>query len=166
MKKILLLVGFVLTLLLYTIGVKAQTTQPQLDPVEFWIPLIGTWQASVGPDSVEVWDYKLYGKAAIIDVYRIIKDKKNPLYINSISYDSKDGRFKGFVLWNNGGYNTWIGTYNAEKKTFNVDIVDNLNPETVWYKFERVLVNPQEWTWTAFDKDGVKQWENKYIKVK
>ena len=166
MKKTLLLFGIVLSFLFFSNGIKAQTTQQQLNLAEVWKPFIGTWQANVGKDSVEVWDYKPYGKAVVINVYNIVKGLKNPVYINNVIYDSKDAKYKGFVLYNDGGYNTWIATFNAEKNTFLVDIVNDLNPETVWYKWEQVLVNPEEWTWTAFNKDGVKQWETKFTKVK
>jgi hypothetical protein len=165
-KLILFLFGIVLSFLLFNNGIKAQKTQQQLNPAETWKAFIGTWQANVGKDSIEVWDYKPYGKAVVINVFTIIKGQKNPLYINNVIYDSKDGKYKGFVLYNDGDYNTWIAKYNDENKSLKVDIVNDLNPETVWYKWEQVLVNPEEWTWTAFNKDGVKQWETKFTKVK
>jgi hypothetical protein len=166
MVKSLLLVGFVLILLLCTNGIQAQTTQSQPDPAEAWKSLIGTWQANVGKDSVEVWDYKPYGKSMVINVYYIIKGQKNPSYVNNCIYDSKDGKYKGFVFLNSGGYTTWIGTYNAEKNALSVDMVNNFNPGTVWYKFEQVLVNPEAWSWAGFTKDGLKQWDNIFTKVK
>jgi hypothetical protein len=166
MKKNFLLVGIVLILLLCTNGIQAQTTQSKLDPNEVWKPFIGAWQTNVGKDTMEVWDYKLYGKALTVNVYQVTKDKKTPISINNVFFDSKEGKFKGFVLWNNGGHSTWISTYNAEKNSLLVDMVWNFNPETVWAKFEQVLVNPEEWTWVRFNKDGVKQWENKFTKVK
>jgi hypothetical protein len=45
-------------------------------------------------------------------------------------------------------------------------MVRNLNPETATIKREHVFANPNEWTLTSFNKDGVKTLEYKFKKVK
>jgi len=165
MKKILLLIGIVLTLLLCTNGLQAQTSQPKLDQFEMYTHFVGSWQANVGEDTNEVWDCKQYGKAFVINAYLNVKDQKIPLYINNVSFDSMEGKFKGFVLWNNGGYNTWIGSY-INEKDFIVEFVDNFNPEIIKRKANMQMVNPQERIFTQYNMDGVKISEVKYIKIK
>jgi hypothetical protein len=165
MKKIFLTMTSAVFLLICINGLQAQTTQTQLNQLELFKQFLGTWQADVGKDTVEVWDCQEYGKAFIINVYQVIKDQKTPSYINNVGFDSRDGKLKGYVLWRDGAYLTWIGLYNSEKK-FSVDIVDNFVPEKVWEKFEMGYINPKERTWTEFNKDGVKISEVKFVKVK
>jgi hypothetical protein len=165
MKTLCLTVMAFVLLLLYTNGIQAQTTQTKLNQVELMKQLIGTWQANVGKDTIEVWDCQQYGKAFIINVHQVIKGQKTPLYINNLGFDSKEDKFKGYALWSGGAYSTWIGLYKTEKK-FLVDMVQDFNPETTDTKFESVMENPKEWTWTQFNTDGVKTSELKFIKVK
>lgn len=42
--------------------------------------------------------------------------------------------FKGFALYVNGKYTTWIGSWTSEKK-FSIDVVQNFKPETVSANF-------------------------------
>ena len=164
MKKLCLIPMIAVFLLLCSNGMQAQTTQKQPIQLEFMKQFLGTWQANVNIDTVEVWDCQPYGEAFIINVYQIIKGLKTPSYINNVGFDSRDGKLKGYVLWPDGNYSTWIGLYNNEKK-FLVDLVDNFIPEKVWVKFEMVTINPKEKTWTQFNTAGVKISQLKFIKV-
>jgi hypothetical protein len=157
-------VMFVLVLICSN-GIQAQTTQTKLDQVELMKQLVGTWQATVGKDTVEVWESQLYGKGVMTNVYQIIKGNKSPSYMNNMCFDSKDGKLKGFILNHDGNYTTWIGLFGTEKN-FSGDLVDNFNPEKAWAKFEFIFANPKEWTLTMHDTNGIKTSENKFSKVK
>jgi hypothetical protein len=165
MKKICLPLTIAVFLLICINGLQAQTTQPQPNQLESFSTFLGTWQANVGKDTLEVWDCQQYGKAYVINVYQIVKDQKIPLYMNNVGFDSGDGKIKGFVLWADGNYLTWIGQYNPDKK-FLVDVVDKFKPESVWLKFEMVATSPTERIWTELNKDGVKISDEKFTKVK
>jgi len=153
------------SLMVCSIGILAQTGQPQLNQLELLKQSIGTWQASVGKDTVEVWDYQQYGKTCVINVYQIINGQKTPLYINNMGFDSKGDKFKGFALYSGGNYLTWIGLFKAENK-FLVDIVDNFIPEKIWAKYEMVHISSKEMNWTQFNAEGVKISELKFVKIK
>jgi hypothetical protein len=165
MKKICLTMTIAVFLLICINGLQAHSSQLQLNQLELFKQFLGTWQANYGKDTVEVWDCQQYGKAFVINVHSIIKGQNNPLYINNVGFDSKEDKFKGYVLWADGTYSTWIGQYKNEKEFF-VDMVDNFIPETVWYKFEMGYISPKERTWAQFNKNGVKTSEVKFIKVK
>jgi hypothetical protein len=165
MKKFLLTTGIVLCLLILSNGILAQTTITKLDQLKLMQAFLGKWQATTGKDTVEVWDFQNYGKAIIINVHRVIKDVKTPYYKNNIAFDPKEGKFKGFALWTDAGYVTWIASFTSEK-LLSGDMVQNFTPGTSFIKFENVLVNPNEWTWTQFNKDGVKVLEYKFSKIK
>jgi len=164
MKKICLTITIAAFLLILTNGIQAQTTQTKLDQVELMKQIIGKWQADVGKDTIEVWECQQYGKAFIVNVYQGIKGHKTPMYINNIGFDSKENKFKGYVLWSDGYYSTWIGSFNTEKK-YVVDMVHNFNPETAYAKFESETINPKERNWTSFNKEGVQTSVLKFIKV-
>ena len=152
-------------LLTWATGIQAQTAKSNLDQVKLMQQGLGTWEANVGKDTVEVRETQQYGKAFTVNVYYNIKGTKSPYYIANYCFDLKDGKFKGFTLYANGEYVTWIGIWTAEKK-LSLDLVQNFKPETVLRKIEIVNETPTKMTWTTFSTDGKKTGELKYNKVK
>ncbi len=152
-----------LSFLFFSIEVEGQTKQPKLNQMELYKQFAGTWQADIGVDSIEVRECREYGFSFVIDVYRIIKDKKIPLYINNVSYDATDGKFKGFLLYPNGTYFTWIGMF-TKSNYFSGNIVFNFMPEVVWSEFHADFINPNEFTCTNFNQAGEQILEMKFRK--
>jgi hypothetical protein len=157
-----LMVVFILT---YSSGIQAQTTKSNLDQTKLMQQWLGTWEANVGKDTIEVWEAKQYGKSFKGNVSLVIKGKKSPFYTANFCFDSKEGNIKGFNLDANGGYLTWIGVWTTEKK-FSIDVVQNFKPETVSGKAELFYETSTNMTFTSFNSDGTKTGENKFKKVK
>jgi len=143
----------------------AQTNIAELKQLEIMKRFIGTWQAAVGNDTVEVWECQPYGDGFIVTVYRITDGRKTPYYVNNVGFDSLDGKLKGYVLWPSGDYMTWIAEFNDEKK-FKVDLVVNFNPAAVWTRYEMVYISPKERTWINYNLSGEKTSELKFVKIK
>lgn len=136
-----------------------------VDQLKLMRQYIGTWKASIGKDSVEVWDFKLYGSQAfIVEVTHIIKCEKTPVSVNSICYNPESGKFYGFTLLVNGSYGTWLGSFISETK-FNGDMVQNFNPQPVYGRFVDTFKNPKEWTWTGYFNEGKIIMELNFVKV-
>ena len=152
-------------LLICSTGIQAQTAKSNLDQVKLAQQTLGTWEANVGKDSVLVRETRQYGKSYIQTAYYNIKGKKTLYYTNNYCIDSKDGNIKGFVLYADGHYGTWIASWTTEKK-FHADIVQNFKPETVLVKVELVYETPTKMTFTSFNTDGKKTGELKFNKVK
>jgi|WetSurSiteA1Bulk_404760.scaffolds.fasta_scaffold00970_5 hypothetical protein len=165
MKEFCSAAVFVFSLLFCSPGARAQTDKTQINQLEIMKRFIGTWQANIGKDSVEVWDCQPYGEGFIINVCRIIEGLKTPYYVNNVGFDSGDGKLKGYILWPSGDYITWIAYYNAEKK-FKVELVVNFNPEAVWTRYEMVYISPKERNWINYNLAGEKTSEFKFIKIK
>ena len=165
MKTFCLTTMIAVFLLLSTNGIQAQTTQKKLNQVELMHQLIGKWQAPVGKDTIEIWDCQKIGNALIINVDQVIKGKRTPLYVNNLGFDSKADKFKGYALFSDGTYATWIGSYSTDKNS-SFDIVHDFNANEIYTKFESVINNSKEWTWTSLNKEGVKISEMKFVKVK
>lgn len=156
-----------LTILLFsfnTVYLNAQPKQAKLNQIEFYKQFVGTWQAEVGTDSLEVRECREYGAAFVIEVSRVIKGEKSPFYINNISFDSNDGKFKGFLLYPNGGYFTWIGNF-SNKNSFSGKIVFNFMPEVVWSEFHAEFISTTEFTCTNFNQEGDQTIIMKFVKI-
>lgn len=144
--------------------IEAQTKQAKLNQMELYKQFTGTWQAAIGTDSIEMRECREYGLAFIIDVYRIINGKKIPLYINNVSFDATDGKFKGFLLYPNGTYFTWIGMF-TKINYFSGNIVFNFMPEVVWSEFHADFIGSNEFSCTNFNQAGEQILEMKFMKM-
>ena len=122
-------------LLFISDGTQGQTAQTHVDQNKLMLKFLGKWQANVGKDTVEVWECLQFGKAFTIDVYRVIKDKKTLREKNNIRYSPEEDKFKGFDLYNDATYDTWIGSFTSEKK-FEGTAVRDFNPEPAYEKFQ------------------------------
>jgi hypothetical protein len=162
MKK-LCLTGTVFALMLFANNV---LLAQNVDQLKLMKQFIGKWEASTGKDTVQVWDFKLYGEQSFfVEITQIIKGKTIPVSFNSTSYDPKAGKFYGYSLMANGNYGTWIGSFASETKFYG-NMVQNFNPQLVWGRLENTIKNPREWTWTGYNNEGVKFLEFNFVKVK
>lgn len=165
MKKLFSITMVAVCLLLFTNAIQAQTTQTKLDQVKLMLQALGTWQGNVGKDTVQVRETKQYGKSYISNVSLDIKGIKSPSYISNFIFDSKESNFKGFILYANGSYRTFIGLWTTEKK-LSINFVQDFKPEPVYGKVEFLLETPAKITVTSFNSDGIKTLEYKLNKVK
>ena len=143
---------------------KAQTKQTKLNQLELYKQFAGNWQAEIGVDSLEVRECREYGMSFVIDVFRVIKGEKIPFYINNVSFDANEGKFKGFLLYPNGGYFTWIGSF-TKNNFFSGKIVFNFMPEVAWSEFHADFINQNEFTCTNFNQEGTQTIEMKFVKI-
>jgi len=164
MNKIV--IGLIAVFLLLCLnGVQAQTTTTSFDQLKLNQSFVGIWKAEVGKDTTDLWEVQQYGNPSVSTGYRMIKDKKSFQFGENWVYSSKEDNFKGFIVWANGGYGTWIAKFTSEKK-FSGNIVKNLNPEAIIGKFEITFDTPTNFTLVFFNADGVKESEVKMVKVK
>jgi hypothetical protein len=164
MKKIYFLATIVL-LLLCSNGIIAQTAKPQATQLELMKQFLGTFQANVGKDTVEIWESQLYGNSVILSVSQVIKGKKTPSYVNNTGFNAEEGNLVGFILNHDGTYTTWVGKF-TDNKNFSGALMNNFKPEQSWSKFAFVFLSPKEWTLVTHDKNGAKTSDLKYTKVK
>jgi hypothetical protein len=165
MKRFYLLTGIAVFLVISSNGLQAQTPQTKLDQVGLMKQWIGTWQTTVNKDTVQIWEAIPYGKALIINISYTTKGSKNDSYICNIGYDDRDDKIKGFNLFPNTDYLTWIGVFTTDKM-FRADALDSFKPEIVWFKNEIELLTPTEMVVRGFNNQGVKTGEWTYKKIK
>ena len=87
------------------------------------------------------------------------------MYLNNYGYDDRDDKLKGFVLFLNTDFGTWIGKFTTDK-LFKADGVDSFKPEIVWWKIEIEFKSPTYMIVRNFNTEGVKTGEWNYKKVK
>jgi len=165
MKKLCLTSVIAVLILFLSTGMQGQTTQPQLDQLKLMEQFLGNWQQDVGKDTVFVWEFQKFGKAIFANTYNIIKSQKIPFSIICYGFDKELNKFKGYSLSSDGGYGTWIASFTSQS-VYHVDAVQNLNPDIIYEKYDCVFENPNQWTMTTFNQDGVKIAEVKNIKAK
>jgi hypothetical protein len=162
--KTFISIGAILFFFLNSGGLLAQTKPIKVNQLELYKQFTGTWQAEIGADSLEVRECREYGLSFVIEVHRIINGKKIPLYINNVSFDSNEGKFKGFLLYPNGGYFTWIGVF-TKNNYFSGKIVFNFMPEVAWSEFHASFINPNEFSCTNFNQESTQTTEMKFTKI-
>jgi hypothetical protein len=165
MKKLSLTALILVSLLFISVGIQAQATQTKLNQLELAKQFLGTWQGDTGKDTVQMWEGKLYGKAVMTNVYTVIKGVKSDSYLCSFGYDDRDDKLKGFNLFPNADYATWIGVF-ATDKMFKVEALDTFKPETKGWKNEFEFKTPTEVIIRSFNPEGVKSGEWTFKKVK
>lgn len=151
-------------LLLFSNEISAQTMQPKLNQMELMKQLLGTWQNTTDEGTVQILETKLFGEAVIITVTNEIKGEKSPVFMELSGFDDRDGKIKGFLVFPNGKYVTWIGQFITEK-TLRGNVVDNFNPEVILWIHEYVILNPKEIMSIGYDSKGIKTGESKFSKV-
>ena len=143
MKTFCLNTIIALFLLFCTNGSQAQNIQSKLNQMELMKQLLGTWQNITDEGTVQVLETKLFGEAVIITVTNEIKGEKSPVFMELSGFDDRDGKIKGFLVFPNGKYVTWIGQFITEK-TIRGNVIDNFNPEVILWIHEYVILNPKE----------------------
>jgi hypothetical protein len=164
MKTFCLTMMTALFLLFCTNRIQAQTTQTKLNQMELMKQLLGTWQRTTDEGTVQILETKLFGEAVIITVTNEIKGEKSPVFMELSGFDDRDGKIKGFLVFPNGKYVTWIGQFITEK-TIRGNVVDNFNPEVILWIHEYVILNPKEIMSIGYDSKGIKTGESKFSKV-
>jgi hypothetical protein len=165
MKFFCLTTSIAVILLFCYNGMQAQKVTPDIDQLKLAHAFVGTWQYVRNKDTIEVSEVQQYGKAFIVHAYLVINGKKSFYYEENYGFSLKEGKFKGFMLWPGGDYQTWLGSFITEKK-FSLDFVQDFNPGTLSGKVEIELETPTNMISTWFNTAGVKTGEYKSFKVK
>jgi hypothetical protein len=165
MRKFCLITSILVILLICSRGLDGQIITNNLDQLKLGQAFVGNWQLNIGKDTVEMAEIQRYGKAFVNNVFVVINGKKSFSYIEDFGYSSKESKFKGFMLYQTGGYQTWLGSFISENK-FTGDFVRNFDPATISGKFEILFEPAGSMTIIVFNTDGIKGEEYKYFKVK
>jgi hypothetical protein len=126
---------------------------------------LGTWQNDANKDTVEIWEAKPYGKAIIANVYRVIKGVKSDVGVVNYGYDDRDDKLKGFNLYLNTDFITWIGVFTTDK-LFKGDVLDSFKPDGVWGKNEVEFKSATEMVVRGYNDKGEYTGEWIYKKIK
>jgi hypothetical protein len=165
MKKLSFVTMVFVIFLFVSNGIQGQTTQTKLNQVELAKQFLGTWQANMGKDTLEMWEGKPYGKALVVSTYMVIKGVRSDSYLCSFGYDSRDDKLKGYNLFPNAIFMTWIGTFTTDK-IIKIDGLDCFNPGIILWKSEFEFKSPEEVIIRNFTPEGIKSGEWTFKRIK
>ena len=165
MKKYCLMTTIVGCLLFFANHVQGQTTQTQLDEVKLTQRLIGTWQMDVGKDSINLWEVQQYNRAFVSTAFHVFGGKKSFWFTMNWSFYPNLGKSKGYNVYGNGGYQTWLASFTSENK-WSVSFLRDFNPEAVVNTMECLFETPTSLIAEYFNLKGEKTGEQRFHKIK
>jgi len=138
--------------------VNAQTNQPQLNQIELFKQLIGSWTAEMGKDTTVFWEAKLFG-TGIEDYMEFITKGKGYLKIKGLfGYDKESDKIiEATVLY---GSDIISNAYwfTSENKCKGVPFKYLSNPENSVLRWEIEFKTPDMWVVTSLE-------DNKAIEI-
>jgi len=164
MKKTCLSTALVVLLLFCVNEIQAQSAATELNQIELMKNSLGLWQTLINIDTIEYWDQQQYGHGFIVNAYQVVQGKTIPQHINIYSFDPGIGKFKGYIMWQNAGFATWVGSFTLEMK-LHVDFATDYNPEKVWGSFDMIFSDPTSRTHLHF-VNNKKTHEEVFTRVK
>ena len=165
MKNKTFLIGLFLILFFSAGPATAQNTDQTINQQELVKKFIGTWNMQVSKDTIEVWEFKPYGKSYQLLVDYLIRGEKVPWRISTSAYLKNEGKFRGFQIYVNGYSDTSYGWFTSENRYY-TEFVKNFDPANVTSRYEMILDSPASFTFHRLDKDGKVLSEHKWKKVK
>jgi hypothetical protein len=156
MKTICLTTMIVVFMVLYSNGMKAQSTQTKLDQVELFKQLLGTWTTEVAKDTNYVHVYTAFGNAIEGNIRVVTKGKVLYSVKQLWGYDKKNDKILGVELWNSspeiGLYSCWF----SSKSIFEGVVIQDINhPENISTKVKMEFKSPDLATLTFMENDKV-----------
>ena len=132
-----------ITLLLWTNGIYAQTTQPKLNQMELMKNFLGIWKGELKKDTVMIMNFTSYGKA-IEDNYKIVtKDKILYSGKEIYGYNQKYDKIICAAISDNSPKITLMACWYSSKDTGNLVAYQYLsNPETSTFKIQWIIIPP------------------------
>lgn len=165
MKKIFLITGIAVFLVICSTGMQAQTAGSDLNQQRLMLQMNGKWQRVQSPDSIDIWEVRSYWKALEFEHYWSIKNTKVPREKGFYAFDPLTGKIKGLQVSPNGNFQSSLILFTSEKIQI-IDIVKDFNPAPVYDKYGIEFVTPDELIMFKSDLGGVKRiFELKYKNI-
>lgn len=144
----------VVTLLLCSNGIQAQTTQTKLDQVEFMKQFIGSWTAEYGKDTILNFNARPFGKGSERDWTLSTKGKIFDSGKMLFGYDQVNDKIIEAMLSKSSPnliINVWWAT--SETTSEGVPQKDISNPKNAVFRFSCVVKSPDVFILTYFSNN-------------
>lgn len=165
MKPYSLYISVIFSLLFYTSGVQAQTTETKLNQVELMRQFIGTWK-NVDNDTIYIWECKSFGSALEFTIKTETKGKVTIDAKSLLGYDKENDRLIEAVIENNSSDISlcpcWFTSANSFTQILWKDIAE---PEKASLKWVIEFKTPDSFVITEI-KDNMKGKPHTYKQVK
>ena len=132
---IALLIGLHMSVIIKPI--QAQTTQNQLNQIELMKQFLGTWQAEMGKDTIQVDEFTAFGSGIVGTIKTITKGKVISTLKELWGYDPKNDKIIFSAIWESSPeMSLWAYWFTSKSTCEGVAYQDISNPEKARLKYK------------------------------
>jgi hypothetical protein len=166
MKNSYLTLMLFLFLFSYSSGIQAQNKQIKLDQPELLNKLLGTWQAEIGKDSIQIQEYKSFGNAIECNIKNICNNKILYSLKQLWGYDKINDKIIGLEIGTSSSeFNLYLCRFSSNSILEGTVIQDVYHTENVTSKIKLEFKSPDLFILYSFtDASGVLA--QKYTRIK
>ncbi len=154
MKKIytIAMIGFLMLLIIKPI--QAQTTQNKLNQVELMKQFLGTWQAQMAKDTIQVDEFAAFGPGVVGTIKNITKGKVISSTKELWGYDQKNDKIIFATIWDSSPeISLWAYWFTSKNSCEGVSYQDISNPDKAIVKYKMVIKSSDSYVLTMLQNN-------------
>ncbi|MEI6140971.1 MAG: hypothetical protein WCP85_17005 [Mariniphaga sp.] len=134
--------------------IQAQTTQNKLNQIELMKQFLGTWQAQMGKDTVQVDEFTAFGSGIVGTIKNITKGKVISSTKELWGYDQKNDKIIFAMLWESSPeISLWAYWFTSKNTCEGVSYQDLSNPEKAILKYKMVIKSSDSYVLTMLQNN-------------
>ena len=154
MKKIFSIAMVSLLMLFFTNQILAQTTQNKLNQVELMKQFLGTWQAQMGKDTIQVDEFNAFGSGIVGTIKTLTKGKVISTIKELWGYDQKNDKIVFSAIWESSPEMAlWAYWFTSKNTCEGVAYQDISNPEKANLKYKMVIKSSDSYMMTMIQNN-------------
>ena len=154
MKKIytIAMIGFLMLLIIKPI--QAQTTQNKLNQIELMKQFLGTWQAQMAKDTIQVDEFTAFGPGVVGTIKNITKGKVISSTKELWGYDQKNDKIIFATIWDSSPeISLWAYWFTSKNSCEGVSYQDISNPDKAIVKYKMVIKSSDSYVLTMLQNN-------------
>jgi len=154
--KIVYVIGMVIGLHMSVIvkPIQAQTTQNKLNQVELMKQFLGTWQAQMARDTIQVDEFTAFGSGIVGTIKNITKGKVISTTKELWGYDQKNDKIIFAMLWETSPeISLWAYWFTSKNSCEGVSYQDISNPDKAILKYKMVIKSTDAYVLTMLQNN-------------
>ena len=134
--------------------IQAQTTQNKLNQVELMKQFLGTWQAQMAKDTIQVDEFTAFGSGVVGTIKNITKGKVISSTKELWGYDQKKDKIIFAMLWESSPeIPLWAYWFTSKNTCEGVSYQDIANPERATLKYKMVIKSSDSYVLTMLQNN-------------
>ena len=134
--------------------IQAQTTQSKLNQVELMKQFLGTWQAQMAKDTIQVDEFSAFGTGVTGTIKNITKGKVISSTRELWGYDQKNDKIIFAMLWESSPeISLWAYWFTSKNTCEGVSYQDISNPDKAILKYKMVIKSSDSYMLTMLQNN-------------